>query len=137
MSSDLPGSREDVLHRVQDDRNYKPVRSSHASLMGGDPASGVPYVLKSKTTGEEYNVDFHTVTIWWLLDGEHTVSQIVDETKDKFQASHETVLDAISFLGDEGLLAGTEPQVASSRRLRFVSTFELDLTITCKTLKSS
>jgi len=50
--------------------------------MGGDLTSGVPYVLKSKITGEEYNVDFYTVTIWWLLDGEHTVSQIVDETKD-------------------------------------------------------
>jgi hypothetical protein len=98
--------------------------------MGGDPASGVPYVLKSKITGEEYNVDFYTVTIWWLLDGEHTVSQIVHEAKDKFEASYETVLDAISFLGDEGLLAGTEPQVASSKRLRFVSAFELDLAIT-------
>jgi hypothetical protein len=98
--------------------------------MGGDPASGVPYVLKSKITGEEYNVDFHTVTIWWLLDGEHTVSQIVDETKDKFETSYEIVREAVSFLGDEGLLAGTEPQVAPSRRLRFVSAFELDLAIT-------
>jgi hypothetical protein len=98
--------------------------------MGGDVTSGVPYVLKSKITGEEYNVDFYTVTIWWLLDGEHTVSQIVDEAKDKFEASYETVLDAISFLGGEGLLAGTEPGVASSRRLRFVSAFELNFTIT-------
>ena len=106
------------------------MRSSHALLMGGDPASGVPYVLKSKITGEEYNVDFHTVTIWWLLDGEHTVSQILDETKDKFETSYEIVRDAISFLGDEGLLAGTEPQIASSRRLKFVSAFELDLAIT-------
>lgn len=97
--------------------------------MGGDPASGVPYVLKSKATGEEYSVDFYTASIWWLLDGEHTVSQIVDETKDRFEASYETILEAVSFLGDEGLLAGTEPQVASSRRLKFVSAFELDLTI--------
>jgi hypothetical protein len=96
--------------------------------MGGDPAGGVPYVLKSRTTGEEYNVDFYTVTIWSLLDGDHTVSQIVDEAKDKFEASYEIVSDAISFLGDEGLLAGTEPQIAS-KRLRFVSAFELDLTI--------
>jgi len=98
--------------------------------MGGDPASGVPYVLKSKATGEEYSVDFYTASIWWLLDGEHTVSQIVDEAKDKFEASYETILEAVSFLGDEGLLAGTEPQVASSRHLKFVSAFELDLTIT-------
>jgi hypothetical protein len=97
--------------------------------MGGDPASGVPYVLKSKATGEEYSVDFYTASIWWLLDGEHTVSQIVDEAKDRFEASYETILEAVSFLGDEGLLAGTEPQVASSRRLKFVSAFELDLTI--------
>jgi hypothetical protein len=130
VSSDLLGSREDILRRVQKDRSYKPMRSSHVSLMGGDVTSGVPYVLKSKITGEEYNVDFYTVTIWWLLDGEHTVSQIVDEAKDKFEASYETVLDAISFLGGEGLLAGTEPEVASSARLRFVSAFELNFTIT-------
>ena len=125
-------SREDVLRQVKEDRSYKPVRSSHVSLMGGDPASGVPYVLKSEVTGEEYNVDFYTVSIWWLLDGKHTISQIVDETKDKFEASYETVLDAVSFLGEEGLLAGTEPEIAVSRRLRFVSAFELDFTITRK-----
>lgn len=129
MSSELPEPREDILHRVQEDRTYKPIRSPHVSLMGGDPASGVPYVLKSKATGEEYSVDFYTASIWWLLDGEHTVSQIVDEAKDRFEASYETILEAVSFLGDEGLLAGTEPQVASSRRLKFVSAFELDLTI--------
>jgi len=129
VSSELPEPREDILHRVQEDRTYKPIRSPHVSLMGGDPASGVPYVLKSKATGEEYSVDFYTASIWWLLDGEHTVSQIVDEAKDRFEASYETILEAVSFLGDEGLLAGTEPQVASSRRLKFVSAFELDLTI--------
>jgi len=98
--------------------------------MGGDLASGVPYVLKSKTTGEEYNVDFYMVTIWWLLDGEHTVSQIVDETESRFKSCYETVLDAISFLGEEGLLAGTEPEVTSLKRLRFASAFELDFTVT-------
>jgi len=132
VSSDPLGPREDVLRRLREDQSYKPVRSSHVSLMGGDPSSGVPYVLKSEIMGEEYNVDFYTVTIWWLLDGKHTISQIVDETKAKFEASYETVLDAISFLGDEGLLAGTEPEIALSRRLRFVSAFELDFTITRK-----
>ena len=72
-----------------------------------------------------------------MLDGEHTVNQIVDETKDKFETSYETVRDAISFLGDEGLLAGTEPEAVSSRRLRFVSAFELDLTITWGKFNSS
>ncbi|MGP8070376.1 MAG: hypothetical protein ACLP5V_10850 [Candidatus Bathyarchaeia archaeon] len=132
VSSGSFGPREDILRQVKEDRSYKPVRSSHVSLMGGDLASGVPYVIKSEITGEEYNVDFFTVTIWWLLDGEHTVSQIVDETEGKFESSYEVVRDAISFLGEEGLLAGTEPEVAVSRRLRFVSAFELDFTITRK-----
>jgi hypothetical protein len=131
-SSNPPGSREDVLQLVKEDRNYKPLRSSHASLMGGDLASGVPYVIKSEITGEEYNVDFFTVTIWWLLDGEHTISQVVGATEGRFDSSYETILEAVSFLGDEGLLAGTEPEVASSRRLKFVSAFELDYTITWK-----
>ena len=132
VSSGSFGPREDILRQVKEDRSYKPVRSSHVSLIGGDLASGVPYVIKSEITGEEYNVDFFTVTIWWLLDGEHTVSQIVDETEGKFESSYEVVRDAISFLGEEGLLAGTEPEIALSKRLRFVSAFELDFTITRK-----
>ena len=132
VSSEPLGPIEDVLRRVKEDRSYKPVRSSHVSLMGGDLASGVPYVIKSEITGEEYNVDFFMVTIWWLLDGEHTISQVVDETEDKFESSYDTVRDAISFLGEEGLLAGTEPEIAFSKRLKFVSAFELDYTITRK-----
>ena len=93
-SADRVGSREDVLQQVKADRSFKPVRSSHVSLMGGDLASGVPYVIKSEITSEEYNVDFFTVTIWWLLDGEHTINQIVDKTKGKFESSYEPVCDA-------------------------------------------
>ena len=132
VSSTPPGAGEDILRKVKEDRSYKPARSLHASLMGGDLESGVPYVIKSEITSEEYNVDFFTVTIWWLLDGEHTISQVVDQTKDKFDASYETVRDAISFLGEEGLLAGTEPDIVPSKRVRFVSAFELDCTITPK-----
>jgi hypothetical protein len=129
--SGLSGSKEAVLQHVREDKDYKPVRSAHVSLMGGDLSSGVPYVLKNEITGEEYSVDFSTVTIWWLLDGDHSISQIVAETESKSEASNET-LETISYLGEEGLLAGTEPEIASSKRLRFVSAFELDFTITQK-----
>ena len=131
-SADRVGSREDILQKLNEDRSYRPVRSAHVALLGGDLASGVPYVIKSEITGEEYNADFSTVTIWWLLDGEHTLSRIVDETKDRFESTYETVLETVSFLGEEGLLAGTEPDIPPSKRLRFVSAFELDLTITPK-----
>jgi len=131
-SADRVGSREDILRKLKEDRSYRPVRAVHVALLGGDLASGVPYVIKSEITGEEYNADFLTVTIWWLLDGEHTLSRIVDETKDRFESSYETVLETVSFLGEEGLLAGTEPDIPPSKRLRFVSAFELDLTITPK-----
>lgn len=125
-------SRDDILQHVKEDRNYKPMRSSQVSLIGGDLASGVPYVIRSEATGEEYSVDFSTVTIWWLLDGEHTISQIVGETQGRVESSYESVLETVSFLGEEGLLAGTELEIASSKRLRFVSAFELDFTITRK-----
>ena len=129
MSSGTTAPREEILQRIQEDESYKPLRSSHVVLSGGDVASGIPYVLKSKITGEYYSVDFYSVTIWWLLDGEHTVNQIVSEASGKFgDAPYETVRDSILFLADEGLLAGTEPEVAS-QRLRFVSAFELNYTI--------
>ena len=131
-SADRVGSRQAILEKLKEDRNYRPKRSARVALLGGDLASGVPYVLKSEITSEEYNADFATVTIWWLLDGEHTLSRIVDETKDRFESSYETVLETVSFLAEEGLLAGTEPDIAPSKRLRFVSAFELDLTLTPK-----
>jgi hypothetical protein len=131
-SSNHPDSTEDVLRQVKEDGSYKPIRSSHVSLMGGDLASDVPYVIKSGITGDEYNVDFFTVTIWWLLDGQHTINQVVNETKGKFESSLESVREIISFLAEEGLLAGTEPEVMKSSRLRFVSAFELDYTLTEK-----
>ena len=130
MSTSTTVSREEILRRIREDESYKPLRSSHIVLSGGDVASGIPYVLKSKITGEYYSVDFYSVTIWWLLDGEHTIRQIVDEATGKFgEAPYETVRDSISFLADEGLLAGTEPEIVS-QRLRFVSAFELNYTIT-------
>jgi len=129
--SGLSGSKEAVLQHVMEDKDYKPIRSAHVSLMGGDLSSGVPYVLKNEITGEEYSVDFSTVTIWWLLDGDHSISQIFAETERKSESSNET-LETISYLGEEGLLAGTEPEIASPKRLRFVSAFELDFTITQK-----
>ena len=131
-SADRVGSRQAILEKLKEDRSYRPKRSARVALLGGDLASGVPYVLKSEITSEEYNADFATVTIWWLLDGEHTLSRIVDETKDRFESSYETVLETVSFLAEEGLLAGTEPDIAPSKRLRFVSAFELDLTLTPK-----
>jgi len=129
MSASMTISREETLRRIREDESYKPLRSSHVVLSGGDVASGIPYVLKSKITGEYYNIDFYSATVWWLLDGEHTIRQIVDEAKDKFgEAPFEIVRDSISFLADEGLLAGTEPEVVS-KRLSFVSAFELNYTI--------
>jgi hypothetical protein len=47
VSSIPPGPVEGILRRVKEDINYKPVRSPHVSLMGGDLASGVPYVIKT------------------------------------------------------------------------------------------
>ena len=129
MGSSTALPREEILRRIREDKSYKPQRSSHVVLSGGDVASGIPYVLKSRITGEYYSVDFYSVTIWWLLDGEHTITQIVGEASGKFgEAAYETVRDSILFLADEGLLDGTEPEVVS-RRLRFVSAFELNWTI--------
>ena len=40
--SGLSGSKEAVLQHVREDKDYKPIRSAHVSLMGGDLSSGVP-----------------------------------------------------------------------------------------------
>jgi putative peptide zinc metalloprotease protein len=135
--------REEVLHRIQEDQSYKPQRSSHVSLtetVEGD----TPFVLTSQITGEYYNIDFFTAGIWKLLDGEHTIRELVDEAKNRYrrevgkifskEITDATISETISFLADEGLLAGTEPET-SWRRLKLVSAFELDITITRESLQ--
>lgn len=137
--------REEVLRRIQEDPSFKPRRSSHVSL--SETVTGdTPFVLISQVTGEYYNVDFFTAGIWRLLDGKHTIRQLVDEAKNSYrrevgkifsrEITDETIRETISFLADEGLLDGTEPETETSlKRLRFVSAFELDLTITRENLK--
>jgi hypothetical protein len=135
--------RKDIPCRIQEDESYKPRRSSHV-LLQETVEGDTPFVLTSQVTGEYYNIDFFTAGIWRLLDGEHTIHELVDEAKNRYrrevgkifskEITDETVRETISFFADEGLLAGTEPET-SWKRLKFVSAFELDLTITRESLR--
>jgi hypothetical protein len=128
----------EILTKVQKDGNFKPQQSPHVVVREA-PGSDVPFVLRSETTGEYYSVDFLTVAIWRLIDGEHTIDEIVDATKKSYwreiqtiyssELPEQTIRDIVLFFAREGLLAGTEP-VTAWKRLRFVSAFELDFTIT-------
>jgi putative peptide zinc metalloprotease protein len=128
----------EILRKVQEDGSYRP-RQSPQVVVRKTPGSDVPFVLRSKTTGEYYNVDFLTVAIWRLVDGEHTIDEIVDTAKKSYwreiqniyssELPEKAIRDIVLFFASEGLLAGTEP-VTAWKRLRFVSAFELDYTIT-------
>ncbi len=128
----------EVLKKVQEDGSYKPRQSPHV-VVRETPGSDVPFTLRSEATGEYYNVDFLTVAIWRLIDGEHTIDQMVEAAKKSYwreiqniyksELPEQTIRDIILFFAREGLLAGTEPATAF-RRLRFVSAFELDYTLT-------
>jgi hypothetical protein len=130
--------QKEILRKVQEDGSYRP-RQSLQVVVRETPGSDVPFTLRSEATGEYYNVDFLTVAIWRLIDGEHTIDQIVDAAKKSYWREIQTIYsselpeqairDVLLFFAREGLLAGTEP-VTVSKRLRFVSAFELDYTIT-------
>jgi len=128
----------DILKRVQEDGSYRP-RQSPQVVVRETPGSDVPFTLRSEASGEYYNVDFLTVAIWRLIDGEHTIDQIVEAAKKSYwreiqniyssELPEQTIRDIVVFFAREGLLAGTE-LVTGWKRLRFVSAFELDYTIT-------
>ena len=128
----------EILRQVQEDGSYRPRQSPHV-VVRETPGSDVPFTLRSQATGEYYNVDFLTVAIWRLVDGEHTIDEIVDAAKKSYwreiqniyssELPEQTIRDILLFFAREGLLAGTEP-VTAWKRLRFVSAFELDYTIT-------
>jgi hypothetical protein len=128
----------EIQRRVQEDGSYRPRQSSQV-VVRETPGSDLPFTLKSETKEEYYNVDFLTVAIWRLIDGEHTIDQIVDSAKKSYwreiqniyssELPEQTIRDILLFFAREGLLAGTEPVIAW-KRLRFVSAFELDYTIT-------
>jgi len=129
---------EEILRKVQEDGSYRPLQSPHV-VVRETPGSDVPFTLRSQATGEYYNVDFLTVAIWRIIDGQHTVDEIVDMAKKSYwreiqtiyssELPEQTIRDIVLFFAREGLLAGTEP-VTAWKRFRFVSSFELDYTIT-------
>jgi hypothetical protein len=131
------GSKE-IVRRVQEDGSYRPRQSPHI-VVRETPGSDVPFTLRSRATGEYYNVDFLTVAIWRLIDGEHTIDEIVAASKKNYwreiqniyasELPEQTIRDILLFFAREGLLSGTEP-VTAWKRLRFVSSFEVDYTIT-------
>jgi putative peptide zinc metalloprotease protein len=135
MASEQSG---EILKRVQEDGSYRPRQSPQVEVRE-TPGSDVPFTLRSLASGEYYNVDFLTVAIWRLIDGEHTIDEIVDAAKKSYwreiqniyssELPEQTIRDIVIFFAREGLLAGTEP-VGGWKRLRFVSAFELDYTLT-------
>jgi hypothetical protein len=128
----------EILRQVQEDGSYRPRQSPHV-VVRETPGSDVPFTLRSQATGEYYNVDFLTVAIWKLVDGEHTIDEIVAAAKKSYwreiqniyssELPEQAIRDIVLFFAREGLLAGTEP-VTAWKRLRFVSALELDYTIT-------
>ena len=128
----------EILKKVQEDGSYRPHQSPHV-VVRETPGSDMPFTLRSQATGEYYNVDFLTVAIWRLVDGQHTVDEIVDSAKKSYwreiqniyssELPDQAIRDVLLFFANEGLLAGTEP-VTALKRLRFVSAFELDYTLT-------
>ena len=80
----------------------------------------------------------------WHKVPKRQIHESMDEAKKSYrrevgkifskEITDETVRETISFLADEGLLAGTEPET-SWKRLKLVSAFELDLTITRESLQ--
>lgn len=129
---------EEIVRRVQEDGSYKP-RQSPQIVVRETPGSDVPFTLRSRVTGEYYNVDFLTVAIWRLVDGEHAIDEIVAAGKKSYwreiqniyssELPEQAIRDILLFFARDGLLAGTEPVIAW-KRLRFVSSFEMDYTIT-------
>ena len=127
-----------ILRRVQEEGSYRPRQSPHV-IVRETPGSDLPFTLKSQATGEYYNVDFLTVAVWNLVDGEHTIDEIVDAAKKSYwreirniyssELPEQAIRNVLLFFAREGLLAGTEP-VTAWKRLKFVSAFELDCTIT-------
>ena len=128
----------DIIRMLDKDLNFKPQKSPQV-LVREAIGSDMPFVLTSQVTGEYYNVDFLTVAVWRLIDGGHTLSEIVDVAKKSYSREiqtiyssklpDQTIRDIVLFFAQEGLLAGTEP-VTAWKRVKFVSAFELDVTIT-------
>jgi hypothetical protein len=107
---------------------YTPERSQTAriELMN---IEGVPTYILTKEVGEYFEVDETTNTIWNLIDGKRTVSQILEEVrKSDDKITEKEVKDAIVSFAQEGLIATTEPEI-EEKRIEMVSAFQLDVRV--------
>lgn len=121
---------------MKSDPNFRPERFEGATVREGELSGGLRFLLTNTTTGEYYGIDFFTRTIWNLLDGEHTLAQILAEAKARFGSIRkEGVKEEVLFLASEGLLAGTNKPPPERRRVRLVSAFEVDFQLVKDSVK--
>jgi hypothetical protein len=106
---------------------YAPKRSSTSHVerltVDGQPA----YILMNESTGEYYEVDAITNSIWDLVDGGKTVGEIWAEarkTEDKI--TEREVRDVIVSLAEEGTIESSESEVGQ-KRVDMVSALQLDV----------
>jgi len=106
---------------------YAPQKSSTSHIerlsVDGEPA----YILTNESTGEYYEVDEITDTIWNLVDGGRTLGEIWTEarrTDDKI--TEKEVRDVIVSLAEEGTIESSESEV-EQRRVEMVSALQLDI----------
>lgn len=115
---------------------YRP-RCSPTAHLETLAIDGEPTKILMKESGNEYfEVDAVTETIWRLLDGNRTISEIFNEAKsldDKL--TEKEVRDIVVSLAEEGIIESTEPET-QKKRVEIVSAFQVDVQLLRDSSKS-
>jgi hypothetical protein len=109
--------------------SYTPSRSADAHIERVEVDGEPTFVLTKGRTGEYYEVDEATNTVWGLLDGNMTVAEITARA-DKAGSSltEKEVRGIIVSLAEEGTIESTEPEL-EQKRVQLVSAFQVDVSL--------
>jgi putative peptide zinc metalloprotease protein len=109
--------------------SYAPSRSNDAHIERLEVDGKPTFVLAKESTGEYYEVDEATNTVWGLLDGSRTVGTISSEAeKAGVSLSEKEVQDIVISLAEEGTIESTEPEV-EQKRIQVVSALHVDVNL--------
>ena len=132
MSSTPAYSKTDLTYEISYNRGFVVERSPRVSVKSLVESGETKYLMHSQSTGQYFDLDVGSKTVWDLIDGKRNLSQIIDEAEDSGRVEDsDEVVDALLFFAESGALMAMEDPVRK-KRIRIVSPFEIQAVLVMK-----
>lgn len=122
-------SKTDLMYEVTYNPQFKPKRSPKVKIKTVIADGKETYVMKNHLTGMYFDIDAVSHSIWQLIDGQRTLTEIDEEVMKKWpDLEAGSIYEVILFFAEYGCLQSVLDPVSKSR-IRIPSAFEVDVVL--------